>query len=531
MKYEEVKYLIILFVIALIIRLVVFNEMADQPGDGAYRISLTLNWLKNPYFIIGDLWPPLYLYLTAFMVKILGDSFYSIRYISVIFGTIIIFPYYYLVKLLFNKKIASISTMVLVFLSIHIQYSTFAMSEVPFVFFLITSLYFLFRYKNSDDRKMVSLMTSAIFLNFASMIRYEGWLFIPIMAIFTLDKISDLKNILRFKDNKTIYFYSFIIVSSLFPIFWMIGNYQIHGDALYGQSWSDNWIKINTALNMDSQWLNPPLIKKIITWPGVILHTLNIVSIFALLGLLISLYKKKNLEFLSIFFFLIVIFTIKLVNITMLPQPRHFIMPILFLIPYSVIGLYDGINYLDVRLHRKNKNERENEIDKNFKGSENKNLTKIVPIVVIGIYILASSYGAIYNPYIIPNYVFDIAKWLRTNVKSNETVLLDEKNWWSLHILIFSGLNTTFTGDYLKTYEFVTNQVRIIPGGGKKLDETTVIKYLEDKPTYLVYFPNGKLERILNFSEGCKNEIVVNYSFKCRYENRYYDIYEIKSNN
>jgi hypothetical protein len=301
----------------------------------------------------------------------------------------------------------------------------------------------------------------------------------------------------------------------------MIGNYQLFGDPLYGQSWSDNWIRTNTILNPDSQWLNPPFIKKMITWPGVVLHTLNIVSIFAGIGLLISLYKKRNLEFISIFLILIGIFTYKLVNITMLPQPRHFIMPILFLIPFFAIGLDYGLDF-SMKFLNKDKN------NKNW----SKNWSRFISIFIIGIFIVTSSYTAVIkNPFIVPGYVFDISNWLKENVKSNDTVLLDEYNWWSLHILIFSGLNTTFTEDYLKTYEFVTGQVRIVPGGGKEIDETTVVNYLKNKPTYLIYFPMGKLGRILNFSESsseCKNELRMNYSFECKLGTKYYNIYELK---
>lgn len=516
----EVKYLFILFIIAIIIRLIVFNEVGDHPGDGAYRIILTINWLKDPYFITGDLWPPLHLYLSALAVEILGDPFNSIRLVSLIFGTIIIFPYYYLVKSLFDKRVATISTLILTFLSIHVQYSTYSMSEVPFAFFLTISLYFFFRFKREEKKKINNLIISAIFLNIASMTRYEAWLFIPLLTILVLNNISDIEYVREFpftRNKVAIYFYTFLIISSIFPILWTIGNYHLYGDPFYGQSWSDNWIRTNAVLNPDSQWLNPPLIKKLTTWPGAVFHTLNIVSIFAGIGLLISLYKKRNLEFLSIFIILIGIFTYKLINVTMLPQPRHFIMPILFIIPFFTIGLDYALDYSSKFLDNKN----------------DRNRRKFIPILIIGVFIVTSSYTAIVkNPYIIPGYVFDVSNWLKDNVKSSDTVLLDEYNWWSLHILIFSGLNTTFTEDYLKTYEFVTEQVRIIPGGGKKIDETTLIKYLENKPTYLVYFPKGKLGRILNISSEsfsrCQNEVWNNYSFECKYAAKNYNIYELK---
>lgn len=513
--YKEKYILIVLFILALTIRIAVFIQNGNHAADGMYRTILTMNWLKDPYFITSGLWPPLDLYLMAMTTYIFNDPIVSTRLVSLILGTIIIFPYYYLVKLLFDKKIATISTLVLAFTSIYIQYSTYSMSEVPLTFFLVVSLYFFFRFKKGE-KKLTDLILSAIFIDLASMTRYEAWLFIPLLTIFILDikniKDISLKNILK---NDIRYIFIFLIISSIFPIFWMIGNYNSYGDPLYGQTWSDKWIKINTVLNPDSQWLNPPFYKKLTAWPGSILYVLNIVSIFAGIGLLISLWRRKNLEFLSIFLILMGIFTYKLINVTMMPQPRHIIMPILFLIPYFMTGLdivLDIVYGYMVSIIK----------------PINKNWRRHVTMIVICIFIVLSSYTAIAkNPYVTPDYVMNVSEWIKINVKSNETILLDEYNWWGLHILFFSGFNTTFTEDYLKTFEYNTDQIRIVPAGGKKVDEKTIINYLENNPTYLVYSPKGKLSRILNFSSKCQDEKYHDYLFECEYSTENYNIYKL----
>ncbi len=503
---EEI-FLISTFVFALIIRLIVFLQNGNHAADGMYRVMLAENWLKAPYFITGDLWPPLHLYMTAFATMVLGDPLVSTRLVSLIFGVLIIFPYYYLVKMLFSKSIAMISTLILAVLSIHVQYSTYTMSEIPFAFFLIISLLFLFRFKESANKNMTNLIISAVFLNMACMTRYEGWLFIPLMAFLIIVENRFIKR------EYAKYSLIFISISLIFPIFWMIGNYNLHGDAFYGQTWSDSWIKTNIMLKPDSAWLNPPIYQKLITWPVTILSILNIVGIFAIIGILVSLYEKKNLEFLSIFIILIGLFTYKLFNLTMISQSRHMIVPILFMIPYFTIGL-------DFSLETLNK-----DLSKYW----NKNWNIIIIVLVIAYFVTISSYAAIEkNPYITPRYITNISKWLHENVKSNETVLLDEYNWWGLHIIMYSELNTTFTEDYLKTHEFVTDQIRIVPEGGKKIDGKIVISYLEKKPTYMVYFLNGKLNGVLNFSSECKNEIRFNYSFECKYSGENYNIYSTK---
>lgn len=507
---KDIYFLILLFILALIIRIVVFTQNGNHAADGMYRAILAINWLKHPYFITGGVWPPLPLYLMAFITWIFHDPFVSTRLVSLIFGTIIIFPYYYLVKLMFDKRIATVSTLVLAFESLYIQYSTYSMSEISQAFLLTTTLYFFFRFMK--EKKLTNLIISAVFLNTATMTRYEAWLFIPLLAIFTLDirninKIS-IKDILKTNGK---YFFIFFIISMIFPIFWMIGNYNTNGDFFYGQTWSDKLIKTETMLNPDDQWLNPPFQKKLTAWPGQILYELNIVSIFAGIGLLISLIKRKNLEFLSIFIIFMGVFTYKLINVTMTLQPRYIIMPILFLIPYFIIGLDIVLDYMVYIIKP---------INKNWKRS--------VTMIVIGFFIITSSYTAIAkNPYITPDYILNVSEWIKTNVKPNETVLLDEDNWWGLHILFFSGFNTDFNEDYSNTYGFATDQMRIVPAGGKKIDEKTVLGYLEKRPKYLVYFHNGKLAKVLNFSSGCHDETYNNYLFKCEYATEKYKVYEL----
>lgn len=532
---KERYFLLVILILAFIIRGIVFSENSNHVGDGMYRTILAMNWLKNPYFIKGDLWPPLQLYMSAFMIYIWGDPFVSTRLISLIFGILIIFPYYYLVKLLFDKNVATVATLILIFIDVHIQYSTFAMSEVPFIFFLVASLYFFFRFKRSDIKKekFMTLIVSAIFLSLASMIRYEAWLFIPLLSIFIIStnlksKIYDIYNtggmsnsgsIVNKDTNRNyIYLSTFLIISLIFPVFWMIGNYNLHGDFAFGQTWSDKWIRTNAALNPDT-WYNTSIMKRLTIWPGVIINTLNIMSIFAFIGLSISIIKRRNLEFLTIFSILMLIFIYKTVGFTMLRQPRHIIMPIVFLIPYSSIGLDLVLGYISSSF------ERYFGKDEKIGMVRNSNIRKIILFMIIGVFIVNSSHIAIAkNPYMTPSYIYDISNWLKNNVRADETVLLDEYNWWGLHILYYSGFNTTFTGDYLDTFEFVTDQVRIVAGGGKKIDDKIIVDYLKGR-TYLVYHPKGKLK--LNFSQECKNEIKFGYSFECKYSTNDYRIYKI----
>ncbi|MCX9009630.1 MAG: glycosyltransferase family 39 protein [Candidatus Methanoperedens sp.] len=504
---KEKYFLSTLLLLALALRLIVFIKTGNHNADGMYRTILTLNWLKDPYFITEGLWPPLDLYLMAFMMEVWKDPLVSPRLINLVFGVLIIIPYYYLVKLLFDKRTAAISAILLTFWGLHIEFSSVSMSEIPFLFFLCTSLYFFFRFKKAAEKRLAYLVTSAIFLNLASMIRYEAWLFVPLLTIFILNNITDVKSTLYLKGEAAKYFFMFLIISLVFPVFWMIGNYQSHRDFFFSQTWTHDFIKTNAALYPGSP-LNPQSpFKKLISWPSMLFQNLGVISVFAGLGLIISLLpRKKNLEFLTIFLVLMMTFTYKIFNFTMTPQVRYILLPSLFLIPYFTVGLDCILKPL------------------------RKNWRKAATITLILYFIIPSSYTAIVkNPYTTPGYVLGVSNWLSTNVKPGEKVILDEYSWWGLHILVYSGFNTTFIEDYLTTLEFVTDQVRIMPAGGRKINETNFISYLEDdKPLYIVYSPEGELADILNLSSECRNEVRLNYVFECKYTTRNYNIYKLK---
>lgn len=509
-KLKEDKYfLITIFILALIIRLLVFGETGNNNSDGMYKTFLTMNWLKHPYFVTEGLWPPLHLYLMAFMMLIWKNIYISPGLVSMVFGVLTIFPYYYLIKLIFDKRTAMLSTLLLTFLSLHIQLSTTSLAEVPVLFFLFTSIYFLFRFKKSEHKKLFYLITSAIFLNLACMIRYEAWLFIPILTIFTLNNINDIKKLPVLKNDVTKYLLIFLIISLIFPTLWIFGNYQsLQKDFSLSQTWTGNFLKDNIILNPEAPEVNPPLIKQLVSWPRLLFSNLKIISVLAGLGLIVSLFRKKHLEFLIIFVLLMLIYTYKLVTFTMTLQSRYILLPVLFLIPYFSTGLEYMLKSL------------------------NKDRSRIITILILFFIITTSSYNAIVkNPYTTPGDVIDVSNWLKTNVNTTDKILMDEYNWRSLHILFYTGFNTTFTENYFENFEFVTDQVRIVPGGHVKIYETNVINYLEkDKPLYLVYSHKGILSPILNFSSRCQNEVKFNYTFECKYVTGNYNIYKIKTN-
>jgi hypothetical protein len=68
---------------------------------------------------------------------------------------------------------------------------------------------------------------AGLMLTMASMLRSEAWLLTPLLALLLWPRIFPTL--------------AFLVVASVFPIFWMIGNMLAYGDPFYGVSYAQSW--------------------------------------------------------------------------------------------------------------------------------------------------------------------------------------------------------------------------------------------------------------------------------------------------
>ena len=108
------------------------------------------------------------------------------RVVSLVFGSFFVVPYYYFTKLVTNKKTAFVSSFFLCLYPLHIILSVLSREDVTYCFFLFCAFVFFFKFKKYSGRKILFLIFSAVFLNLSCLMRYDGWIFIPILAVFLL---------------------------------------------------------------------------------------------------------------------------------------------------------------------------------------------------------------------------------------------------------------------------------------------------------------------------------------------------------
>ena len=94
---------------------------------------------------LRDTSPPLYYVLLHFIIILFGGSEFSIRFLSVLFGTASIYFLYLLGKELFNRKVGFFSALLLALSPLHVYYSQEARTYSLLIFLTIMSMYYYIR--------------------------------------------------------------------------------------------------------------------------------------------------------------------------------------------------------------------------------------------------------------------------------------------------------------------------------------------------------------------------------------------------
>lgn len=120
--------------------------------------------------------PPLYYFILHFWVSLFGDSEFSLRLPSALFGSVSILAIYALGKLLFNKRTATIAALILAASVFHLQFSQEARGYTLSVFLTIISFYFLVKMT-----KRLTFTHSILYILSCVMMLYTHY-----FAIFTI---------------------------------------------------------------------------------------------------------------------------------------------------------------------------------------------------------------------------------------------------------------------------------------------------------------------------------------------------------
>ncbi|MCP4649203.1 MAG: glycosyltransferase family 39 protein [PVC group bacterium] len=337
MKNSDKKLIFMIIIIcAVFLRLLSLFVSDNFHGIAAGKILEAQRLLEHPDRLYAWVVPahgPIHMYLIAFVLKISGDVFMSPRLISLFFGISLLFVYYDFLRLSFDDNIAIVGMFMLAFFPLHIMHSVLSTAGTMFLFFIFAGLSFFIKYQN--DKRLNYIIFSAILFSIASMCRFEGGLYIAIVAFLLFGRWRD--------------FFCFIGVASIFPLIWMYCNHLYSGDFMYFLNNSDVVVKMGFS-KAATYGKEIHFFDRIVYWP------LQIVSYFGwpvfflgFAGFILHGFRRGNRKVAWLFIMILTFFILKTIGKELALQPRYGLTLSLLFIPYAVMGFFYILRKIQVK--------------------------------------------------------------------------------------------------------------------------------------------------------------------------------------
>jgi 4-amino-4-deoxy-L-arabinose transferase-like glycosyltransferase len=188
----------------------------EHYGDAPVRIELAENWSRAPHLWHGYLetyqYGPLHLTLIGALVRLLGDRVVAARLLSLAAGLACVWLLYRIAERERGRAAAVWAGFALALSPLHIQSSTTGASEAVFLALFLGALLLVLR-----DQALLP----AVLLGAAGLVRYDGWLYVPLFGALLLLRSRDLPRAL-----------GFCALAAAPALFWMWVNAHWTGDAL-----------------------------------------------------------------------------------------------------------------------------------------------------------------------------------------------------------------------------------------------------------------------------------------------------------
>ena len=124
--------------------------------------------------------PPLIMWLMSLAYQVFGVNNFALRFVSPVFGVLSLIFVFYLGKKLHNLYVGLLSALVLGTFTTFYVFARHAMTDVPFLFFFVASIYFLIlSEKTENTNRYVAL--SGLFFGLALMTKQIQALLIPLV--------------------------------------------------------------------------------------------------------------------------------------------------------------------------------------------------------------------------------------------------------------------------------------------------------------------------------------------------------------
>ena len=254
--------------VALIARLVILPFATSDGGDSVSRVWMAQEWMSRPRLLTEGIWGPLHFYLLALPLALVPDPVHGPIAMGVLFSTASALLMYRLVEIQFgDQRAALLVALTYALYPIAIRNGVSVRSETPFVFFLLLAMIALAlaRREGGSWRHAVA---GGVALTLASMLRYEAWMLIPMLAVLLW--------------RKPRFLLVFVGCALVHPVFWMIGNAVQHGDPFFSMTAASRFELQTMGRSRLDRW---SLVRWAALYPGVVLRGMGLVAaVISLIG-------------------------------------------------------------------------------------------------------------------------------------------------------------------------------------------------------------------------------------------------------
>jgi len=282
-KYSKIFWLTI---IILVCKLILLPYAQTDDADAVSRIYISMDWMQNPRWITTGTWAPFHFYLIGVGLWIWNNPIIMPSVITILFSAITLLPFYFFTKREFNKDGAFVATIFLAISPILFRNSFLALSETPYLFFLVLTMNLLSL--GIRRNSWVFMMIAGVSITIASGLRYEAWI---IMLLFGFI-------ILLVKKWKL--FFVFAVFAVLFPVSWLYTNWIATGNPLFGIQGNYHWTMEVMGNNENLHFEN--YLRRIWFYPFSWIIAVGIPLAYITLATMLKSYRKPEVNKLNIIF-------------------------------------------------------------------------------------------------------------------------------------------------------------------------------------------------------------------------------------
>lgn len=254
--------------IGIAIRVGFFFFATNNGGDALARAAVTADWISHPSLTLelgGPHWLPIHFWMMAALSIVVHSVTIGTRLLSLLFGAFSVWAVWRLARDQYGIHSALLSLVIFGLYTLHIGYSTTSSSEVTYLGLILAALLCLFAYRRTGD--LLVLGCAGILLTISAGVRYEAWVFILLVGTLLVLKSSDGPFLSK---QHAMSIVVFACTAGIWPVFWMIVQWRLNGDALFGIHHNEGAIAGQLAINPAHAG-----VYQLLLVPGVLLLTLT----------------------------------------------------------------------------------------------------------------------------------------------------------------------------------------------------------------------------------------------------------------